>query len=179
MDITPRELDFLNFYRASELHGGLILGQVARRARGSELVLDLTRHSAEEVVHAQLWTETIIAVGGQVRPVRETYQARYARFVGTPMALVEVLALTQVFERRVYRHFTEHLHRSATHPIVRATLQRMLEEEKGHLRWVKRWLDEQARVRGGVVADALSRYTAADALVYQEMTQELGWREAA
>jgi hypothetical protein len=95
------------------------------------------------------------------------------------MALVEVLALTQVFERRVYRHFTEHLHRPMTHPCVRATLERMLEEEKGHLRWVKRWLDEQARVRGGVVADALSRYTAADALVYQEMTQELGWREAA
>jgi len=179
MDITPRELDFLNFYRASELHGGLILGQVARRARGSELVLDLTRHSAEEVVHAQLWTETIIAVGGQVRPVRETYQARYARFVGTPMALVEVLALTQVFERRVYRHFTEHLHRPTTHPTVRATLQRMLEEEKGHLRWVKRWLDEQARARGSVVTDALARYTAADALVYAEMTEELGWREAA
>ena len=54
MDITSRELDFLNFYRASDLHGGLILGQVARRARGSELVLDLTRHSAEEVMHAQL-----------------------------------------------------------------------------------------------------------------------------
>ena len=179
MDITPRELDFLNFYRASELHGGLILGQVARRARGSELVLDLTRHSAEEVVHAQLWTETISAVGGQVRPVRETYQARYARFVGTPMALIDVLALTQVFERRVYRHFTEHLHRPTTHPRVCVTLERMLEEEKGHLRWVKRWLDEQARARGGVVAEAMARYTAADALVYAEMTEELGWREAA
>jgi hypothetical protein len=50
MDITTRELGFLNFYRASELHGGLILGQLARRARGSALVLDLTRHAAEEVV---------------------------------------------------------------------------------------------------------------------------------
>jgi len=29
------------------------------------------------------------------------------------------------------------------------------------------------------VADALARYTAADALVYAEMTEELGWREAA
>ncbi len=179
MDITPRELGFLNFYRASELHGGLILGQVARRARGAALVLELTRHSAEEVVHAQLWTETIIAVGGEVRPVRETYQARYARFVGTPMALIDVLALTQVFERRVYRHFTEHLKRQSTHPCVRATLERMLEEEKGHLRWVKRWLDEQARVRGDGVRDTLARYAEADALVYAEMTDELGWREAA
>ena len=122
MEITSRELAFLNFYRASELHGGLILGQLSRRARGSELVLDLTRHSAEEVMHAQLWTETIIAVGGQVRPVRETYQTRYARHVGTPISLVEVLALTQVFERRVYRHFAEHLRRPGTHPHVCGTL---------------------------------------------------------
>lgn len=179
MEITPRELGFLNFYRASELHGGLILGQVARRARGSALVLELTRHSAEEVVHAQLWTETIIAVGGRVRPVRETYQARYARLVGTPTALVDVLALTQVFERRVYRHFTEHLHRAGTHPCVRATLERMLEEEKGHLRWVKRWLDEQRIALGNTVAETLARYADADAVVYSEMTEALGWRSAA
>jgi bacterioferritin (cytochrome b1) len=179
MTAPTSEIALLNFYRASELHGGLILGQMVRRTRDPELILNLTRHSAEEVVHAQLWTETIIAVGGQVRPVRETYQARYARFVGTPMALVEVLALTLVFERSVYRHFTEHLHRPTTHPCVRATLQRMLEEEKGHLRWVKRWLDDQARARGSVVKEALARYTQADALVYAEMTEELGWREAA
>ena len=127
MEITPRELGFLNFYRASELHGGLLLGQVARRVRDSALVLDLTRHSAEEVAHAQLWTETIIGVGGRVSVVRETYQARYARIVGAPMTLLDVLALTQVFERRVYRHFTEHLRRPGTHPLVAATLRRMLD----------------------------------------------------
>src|SRR4030088_1074051 len=132
MDITPRELAFLNFYRASELHGGLILGQVARRTRDIRLVIDLTRHSAEEVTHSLLWTETLLAVGGRVLPVRETYQARYARIIGAPMALLDVLALTQVFERRVYRHFTEHLRRPGPHPVVRSSLARMLEEEKGH-----------------------------------------------
>ena len=179
MDITPRELAFLNFYRASELHGGLILGQVARRTRDIRLVIDLTRHSAEEVTHSLLWTETILAVGGRVQSVRETYQARYARLVGTPTALLDVLALTQVFERRVYRHFTEHLRRPDTHPVVRATLARMLEEERGHLQWVKHWLDGQARVLGDVVAATMRRYTDADVLVYEEMTRELGWKEAA
>ena len=179
MEITARELAFLNFYRASELHGGLILGQVARRARDGALVLDLTRHSAEEVVHAQLWTETILAVGGRVRPVREPYRARYPRLVGGRTTLLDVLALTQVFERRVYRHFTEHLRRPGTHPRVRATLVRMLEEEKGHLQWVKRWLDEQARVLGDVVPVTLRRYAEADALVYAGLTRELGWRQAA
>ena len=177
MEITPRELGFLNFYRASELHGGLILGQVARRARDSALVLELTRHSAEEVAHAQLWTETILAVGGRVRPVRDTYQSRYARLVGSPTGLVDVLVLTQLFERRVYRHFAEHLRRPGTHPRVRATLARMLEEEKGHLRWVRRWLDAQDRRLG--VDERMRRYADADAHVYAETTSELGWREAA
>lgn len=179
MDITPRELGFLNFYRASELHGGLILGQLARRARDSALLLDLTRHSAEEVQHAVLWTETIIAVGGRVRPVRETYQTRYARVIGTPTSLLDVLALTQVFERRVFRHFIEHLRRPGTHAIVRATLARMIEEEKGHLLWVKRWLDGQARTGAEKVHDAMRRYAAADAIVYGQMTDELGWERAA
>ncbi len=179
MEISSRELGFLNFYRASELHGGLLLGQVARRARGAELVLDLTRHSAEEVMHSLLWTETIVAVGGRVSPVRDTYQSRYLRMLGAPTALLDVLALTQVFERRVYRHFTEHLRRPGTHPVVCATLERMLEEEKGHLRWVKRWLDEQAAVLGGAVAATMQRYAEADALIYNELASELGWREAA
>jgi len=179
MQITERELTLLNFYRASELHGGLVLGRLVQHVRDPELIVRLTEHSAEEVMHAQLWTETIIAVGGQVRPVRETYQSRYARHVGTPISLVEVLALTQVFERRVYRHFTEHLHRPATHPSVCQTLERMLEEEKGHLRWVKRWLDEQAAIRGPMVAETLARYTAADAVVYAELTGELEWKVAA
>jgi demethoxyubiquinone hydroxylase (CLK1/Coq7/Cat5 family) len=179
MEITTRELGFLNFYRASELHGGLILCQVARRVRDGALMLDLLRHGAEEIEHARLWTETILAVGGRVRPVRDTYQSRYARRLGGTIALLDVLALTQVFERRVYRHFTEHLRRPGTHPRVRATLERMLEEERGHLRWVKRWLDAQAGVLGDVVPATLRRYAAADALVYAEATRELGWREAA
>jgi demethoxyubiquinone hydroxylase (CLK1/Coq7/Cat5 family) len=179
MEITQRELGFLNFYRSSELHGGLILGQIARGTRDAALLLELTRHSVEEVQHSLLWAETIIAVGGRIIPVRETYQDRYASVVGVPTGLLDVLALTQVFERRVYRHFTDHLRRRGTHPRVRATLARMLEEEKGHLTWVKRWLDKQALVRGDVVRDTMQRYVTADALVYEQMTAELGWAEAA
>ena len=179
MEITPRELAVLNFYRASELHGGLVLGQVARHARGGELTLELTRHSAEEIVHAQLWTETILAVGGEVRPVRETYQDRYATTLGAPSTLLQVLALTQVFERRVYRHFTEHLRRPGTHSAVAATLRRMLDEERGHLAWVKRWLDRQALTRRAEVAATLRNYAAVDARVYDALTGELGWREEA
>jgi demethoxyubiquinone hydroxylase (CLK1/Coq7/Cat5 family) len=175
---TP-EIALLNFYRASELHGGLILGQMVRRTRDPDLILNLTRHSAEEVMHAQLWTETIIAVGGRPAPVRETYQTRYAEEVGTPLTMLEILALTQVFERRVYRHFTDHLRRPDLHPAIATTLRRMLDEERGHLTWVKHWLDKQAATRPTEVREVMRRYAAADAVIYAAISAEYGWRLAA
>lgn len=175
MQISAQELDWLNFYRASELHGGLVLGQLALRVRDGELMAQLTRHSAEEVVHAQLWADTIFEVGGTLRPVRRTYQARYAEHVGAIGSMFQVLALTQVFERRVYRHFIEHARRSGTHPAVRATLERMVEEEKHHLSWVKHWLDEQALRRPDVVRQTLEAYTELDNRVYQSVVRDYGY----
>ena len=179
MTAAISESALLNFYRASELHGGLILGQMVRRTRDPDLILDLTRHSAEEVMHAQLWTETIIAVGGRPAPVRETYQTRYAEEVGTPLTMLEILALTQVFERRVYRHFTDHLRRTDLHPAIATTLRRMLDEERGHLTWVKHWLDRQAATRPTEVREVMRRYSAADEVIYAAISAEYGWRLAA
>lgn len=177
--VSDCELGLLNFYRASELHGGLILGQVARRARDPYVAVELLRHSAEEITHARYWAETIVAVGGRICPVRETYQTRYAAAVGHPVSVLHVLALTQVFERRVYRHFTEHLRRAGTHPAVKATLAVMLEEEKGHLSWVRDWLKAQSVERGAEVNEIMRAYAAADALIYHTIALELGWKEAA
>jgi hypothetical protein len=177
--VSALEVERLNFYRASELHGGLVLGQLVRRVRDPELILELTRHSAEEVVHAQLWTETIVAVGGTPRPVRDTYQAHYARAIGAPASVLQVLALTQVFERRVYRHFLEHARIPGTHPAVRATLERMCEEEKHHLSWVKRWLDREAERSPDRVARVMAEYAAVDEVVYRRLSVEFGFRRAA
>jgi hypothetical protein len=179
--MTPSndEIALLNFYRASELHGGLILGQMVRRTRDPELILNLTRHSAEEVMHAQLWTETIIAIGGRPAPVRESYQMRYAEEVGTPISMLEILALTQVFERRVYRHFTLHLRQPGLHPSVAVTLRRMLDEERGHLSWVRKWLDRQALARPVEVREVMRRYAEVDERVYAAISAEYGWRLAA
>ena len=112
-------------------------------------------------------------------PIRDTYQARYTAVIGTPLTILQVLALTQVFERRVYRHFSEHLHRPETHQLVQDTLCRMLEEEKGHLSWVKQWLDVQARTRAYQVSDTMRRYAEADAIVYAALLDEFGWRHTA
>ena len=177
--VSETELGLLNFYRASELHGGLVLAQIARRVRDGELALKLLRHSAEEIEHARLWTEAIVAVGGRVEPVRRTYQTMYAEALGCQIGLLDVLALTQIFERRVYRHFLEHLHRPGTHPVIAATLRRMIEEEKGHLSWVKAWLEDQAVRRGAVVRERMMRYAAVDRRIYDAVIVQLGWRSVA
>ena len=62
---------------------------------------------------------------------------------------------------------------------MRATLARMLEEVKGHLQWVKHWLDRQTLIHGNRVRASLARYTEADAIVYAQMTSALGWEAAA
>lgn len=175
-----RELDLLNFYRASELHGGLILAQVARRVREPALVLALTRHAAEEVVHAQCWTETMMTLGGMPRPLRDTYQARYARALRAPMSLFHVLALTHVFERRVFRHFTLHLRRPGTHPAICATLRRLLDEERDHLAWGKTWLENQEKSRGReLVMRTMREFAEADETIYAELCDEYGFANAA
>ena len=179
MQITERELTLLNFYRASELQGGLILGRLVQHVRDPDLILRLTAHSAEEVLHARLWTETIVDVGGQASPTTDTYQSRYAAAIGTPTSLLEVLALTQVFERGVYRHFVLHLRRPGTHQRIQATLRRMLDDERGHLSWVKDWLDSQTGARRSAIPTLLRRYTAVDAAIRKQLMTEYGWRELA
>lgn len=179
MTVTNSEAGLLNFYRASQLHGGLILGQMVRRTNDARLILSLTRHSAEEVMHAQFWTETIIAIGGRPASVRDTYQTRYAAVVGAPSTLLEVLVLTQIFEQRIFRQFTLHLRLPGIHPAVAAALRRMIEKERGHLTWVKAWLDEQSRVRGSEVRQMMSKYAIADQRIYDTLSSEFGLRWAA
>lgn len=179
MKITDRELTLLNFYRASELHGGLVLGRLVQHVRDPQLIMRLTEHSAEEIMHALLWTQAILAVGGQPRPTSDTYQARYAAALGAPTSLLEVLTLTQVFERGVYRHFVTHLRRPGTHPIVQATLRRMLADERGHLSWVKEWLDGQTGARRAAVPVLMKRYEDIDDEIRKQLMSDYEWVELA
>ena len=179
MQISRIELEQLNFYRASELHGGLLLGQLVGRVRDPDLVEQLTRHSAEEVRHAQIWTETMVAVGGKPAPLRETYQRHLARAVGAPSSIFQVLALTQVFERRVYRHFLAHLRLPRVHEAVQRTLCIMIDEERHHLSWVKQWLDARASKSSRDLAVVLKQYEQADQRVYQQLVTEYQFKMAA
>ncbi len=170
LQITENELWLLSYYRESELAGALLMGRLARETDDDDLRVRLTDHCAEEASHAWAWTETILRVGGKPRRVSETYQSRYHAAVGNPSSLLEVLALTQIFERRVVRHFRAHLSWPGTHPEVARTLQQLIDEEVGHIRWVKDRLDAHASTHGeSVVEEMLGRFQRIDEQVYSEL----------
>jgi acyl carrier protein len=172
MEISENDLWILSYYRESELAGALIMGRLARETDDDDLRIHLTEHCAEEANHAWLWTKTILEVGGMPRRVSETYQSRYYAEIGQPATELEVLALTQVFEKRVLSHFQDHLRWPNTHPAVARTLERMIAEEAGHIGWVKLRLDRYGREKGeDVVAETLGRFAEVDRKVYTRLIE--------
>src|SRR5690242_9876607 len=172
LEISENELWLLSYYRASELAGGLLMGRLASETDDDDLRVRLTEHCAEETRHAWAWTECILKVGGTPKKVSETYQSRYHAAVGNPTNLLEVLALTQIFERRVVRHFRAHMSWPGTHPEVKRTLQQLIEEEAGHIRWVKDRLDAYAAANGQAVVDEMmERFKRIDEDVYNGLKQ--------
>ena len=167
MEISENDVWILSYYRESELAGALIMGRLARETDDDDLRVHLTQHCAEEANHAWLWTKAILEVGGTPQRVSETYQSRYYAEIGQPATVLEVLGLTQVFEKRVLSHFQDHLNRPGTHPTVARTLERMIAEEAGHIGWVKTRLDRYAREKGdAAVAEILRRFAEVDRKVY-------------
>ena len=73
----------------------------------------------------------------------------------------------------------ESLRRPGTHPRVQATLRRMLADERGHLSWVKEWLDRQTGARRAAVPALMRRYSAVDAAIRKQLLDDYEWRELA
>jgi rubrerythrin len=134
--LADDELWVLSYYRASELAGALLFGRLARSTNDAELCVFLTEHFAEEARHAWLWTDLIRQLDHWPIRIAETYQSRYSREIGVPTSIAEVLLLTRVFEERIYCHFQRHLQRPQTNGLVKAILETMLADERGHLQWV-------------------------------------------
>jgi rubrerythrin len=105
-----------------------------------------------------------------VRPmkVKGAYQDQYLEAAGLPANLMEVLAITQVFERRAIWAYRRHLTWAPTHPRVRQTLEQIMADERWHLRYVRDALRGMApRYGADAVDDALARCAKADGEVYE------------
>jgi len=175
MEISEQELARLNFYRVSALEIGLSLGRLVGQVREPWVMLQLTRHSEEELQHARLWTETILALCALPHTTRRGYRERHTLGLGKLRSTLQSLALTHVQELRMHGHFQEHAELPETHPVIRSTLLRIRKAEKAHLAWVRWWLDREVDSRGMDVRQLLERYQELDDAIYRGIREELGF----
>lgn len=177
--ISKNDLWILSYYRSSELAGSLLMGRMARRAQDDEMRARLTWHFAEEARHAWKWTDVIRRLGANPLPVTETYQSNYFAEVGIPEDDLELLAITQVFEKRVAKHFAVHRGRKNVHPLIRERLYIMCCEEGPHVRWIREKLSEYAKNgRAKELERKLKKYEEIDRKVYTKEANKfvkLGW----
>jgi rubrerythrin len=62
---------------------------------------------------------------------------------------------------------------------VKATLRRMLDDERGHLSWVQEWLGRQTGARRTAIPALMRRYTAVDAGIHARLLLDYEWEELA
>jgi hypothetical protein len=165
MDTATRNLAWkLNWYRQSELEGALLLGRLVRLADTSELITRLTSHCADEARHAQLWAQCLAKLGLPFIRIQRSYQSLFLDHGGAPTRMVEVLAFTQIFERRVHKRFKDEIADPGLPAAARDTFLTMIHDEKGHLEWVHVWLKSEPEA-----AALLQRYQQIDLLVYRSV----------
>ena len=163
----------LSFYRTSEISGALFFGELAQRLRPSAVQRDMTRHFADEACHAGYWTDCLAALGLEPLRLGSAYQDSYLDAAGLPANLMEVLAITQVFEQRVVAQYTLHAKTADMPEPVQNTLARILEDERWHVEWVREALNELRDDYGADrIAATLARYRDADRRVYRRLLDE-------
>lgn len=171
--LNENELWVLSFYRTSEISGALFFGGLARTLRPGPVQHDMTRHFADEAAHAWYWTSCIESLGARPLRVDVSYQDRYLEEAGLPVNVMEVLALTQVFEKRVIGQYSRHSVAPGLAAPVRDTLRRIMEDEKWHLQWIRDALKGMEGEYGAErVAATLDRFAAADHRVYAATLDE-------
>jgi hypothetical protein len=75
-------------------------------------------------------------------------------------------------------HFNRHLKRPDTHPLVRKTLQKMIDDEEGHLGWVWQELKAYSReTADGEVEATMRKLKAIDQHVYERIAAESPFKE--
>src|ERR1700722_8996419 len=140
MEAAARNLAWkLNWYRQSELEGSLLLGRMVRVANDGYLIGRLMKHCADEARHGQMWSACIQEMGLPYIRIHRSYQSFFLEHGAAPSSLTEVLAFTQIFERRVHKRFTGELDAPDLPGAVRATFEAMIRDEKDHLEWVHDW----------------------------------------
>ena len=163
----------LSYYRTSEISGALFFGRLAKMMRPSAVQADMTKHYADEAQHAWYWQDCCDRLGKEPLKLVDAYQDQYNDAVGLPANLMEVLAITQVFEKRVIGAYERHRRVPNLHPIVSSTIEKIMRDEKWHIAWIREALQKMEATYGKDEIDAtLRRFGEADREVYEKTMRE-------
>jgi hypothetical protein len=171
--LDENELWMLSFYRKSEIGGALFFARLANSLKPSAIQFDMTRHFADESRHAWQWTDCIARLGGEPVSLDTAYQDRYLRAAGTPANIMEVLAITHVFERRVFHHYSAHCRLPGLRSEIGETLRQIMADEKWHLAWVAKALQHlESEFGEDNIGATLKRFAEADRHVHRQLLEE-------
>jgi hypothetical protein len=171
--IDENELWILSFYRTSEISGALFFGTLARTMRPGSIQRDMTKHFSDEALHAWYWTACINDLGARPLKIGEAYQDQYLAAAGMPVNIMEVLAITQVFEKRVINQYARHAQAPNLQKEVRETLAKIMLDERWHIEWIQEALKKMEPDYGKDAIDStLKRFREADREVYLKTMQE-------
>ncbi len=153
----------LNRYRYNEQRSCKDITELIESLNGRpvDLVQDLSHHVADEARHAVWLTDLLVDLGASVAtPPGLSYIDEFERLLDRDSlstedrredGIIAALAAINVTEKRGCEYFAAHIHALKTAPQtpenlkVRETLERILPEETGHVRWGTRRLAEIAR----------------------------------
>lgn len=162
--VRDREIHLLtlNRYRYSEQRSCKDLTEIIERLDGQQpdLIRDLSHHISDEARHAMWLTDLLIDIGGPVgTPPGSSYIDEFERLYDWEYAdpknvedfVISSLAAINVTEKRGCEYFSAHIYALKQSPEteenlkIRQTIEKILPEEAGHVRWGNRWLAEIAR----------------------------------
>lgn len=163
--VCDREIHLitLNRYRYNEQRSCKDLTDVIESLNGQprELIQDLARHVSDEARHALWLTELLVDLGADVgTPPGSSYIHEFERLLDADQfaseeqrddAIISAIAAINVTEKRGCEYFSAHIYALKQAPQteenlkIRATIERILPEEAGHVRWGNRWLARYAQ----------------------------------
>ncbi|MEH2239336.1 ferritin-like domain-containing protein [Nostoc sp.] len=162
--VCDREIHLitLNRYRYSEQRSCKDLTEVIEQLNGQprELVRDLSHHISDEARHAMWLTDLLIDLGSNVgTPPGTSYIDEFDRLLDKDAydpkrnlenGMIAALAAINITEKRGCEYFSAHIHALKQAPQteenikIRETIEKILPEEAGHVRWGNRWLAQIA-----------------------------------
>jgi hypothetical protein len=152
----------LNRYRHSEQRSCKDLTDLIERLNGQppEFIKDLSHHISDEARHAMWLTDLLVDLGANVgNPPGNSYIDEFDRLLDKDTynssqnledGLIAALAAINVTEKRGCEYFSAHIYALKQVPQtpenikIRETLEKILPEEAGHVRWGNRALAQLA-----------------------------------